>query len=193
MEGKKSFKDVCAEYAPRWLFGKGDISVHSRDGAGDTLLHHACRYGDLESARILIDAGADVNATGEHGATPLHMAAKNGTSPELVRYLLEKGAFIEARDANNDRPIHLAIPLKDSVVQLLVDAGVDVNAKGALGMTALHIAAAEGSELTVGLLLENGAFMQESEAGELPLDLAERKLDIYRRIRDELRKIDDTT
>ena len=42
-------------------------------------------------ARVLLDAGADVNRQGEGGFTALHSAAQNGDE-ELVRLLLERGA-----------------------------------------------------------------------------------------------------
>ena len=52
--------------------------------------------GDLESARVLLEAGADPNGRGEGGFTPLHSAAQNGNA-ELVRLLVAHGA--DATDA----------------------------------------------------------------------------------------------
>ena len=46
---------------------------------------------DHESARVLLEAGADPNGAGEGGFTPLHTAVQNGDA-ELVRLLLEHGA-----------------------------------------------------------------------------------------------------
>ena len=50
----------------------------------------------LEVARLLIEAGADVNATAAGGYTPLHIAASNGNR-EMVILLLESGADRTAR------------------------------------------------------------------------------------------------
>ncbi len=47
--------------------------------------------GDRESARLLLEAGADPNGQGEGGFTPLHSAAMNGDA-DLVRLLLSSGA-----------------------------------------------------------------------------------------------------
>ena len=47
--------------------------------------------GDLESARVLLDAGADPNGTGVGEGAPLHSAARSGNAA-LVRLLLERGA-----------------------------------------------------------------------------------------------------
>ncbi|HZD51335.1 MAG TPA: ankyrin repeat domain-containing protein [Silvibacterium sp.] len=58
---------------------------------------HACiaLANSVEVARILLEAGADVNATAAGGYTPLHLAASNGNR-EIVSLLLEHGANCEA-------------------------------------------------------------------------------------------------
>lgn len=58
---------------------------------------HACIAlgNSLEVARLLIEAGADVNATAAGGYTPLHLAASNGKR-EIVLLLIESGANREA-------------------------------------------------------------------------------------------------
>ena len=57
-----------------------------------TPLHEAARTGDLEKAKALLDAGADLTARDEHlRSTPLAWAAKFGQR-EIVTLLLERGA-----------------------------------------------------------------------------------------------------
>lgn len=58
--------------------------VALRTAAGRTALHAAAEEGDLEAARILLDAGADVNARMNDGRTPLHQAAANGGYCDLT-------------------------------------------------------------------------------------------------------------
>lgn len=65
--------------------------------AYDETLPAACRDGDLELARLLLSAGADVNARDKSGETPLHRAAEEGRA-DVVRLLLEAGAESEAAD-----------------------------------------------------------------------------------------------
>ena len=66
--------------------------------AYDEQLPAACRDGDLELARLLLSAGADVNARDKSGATPLHRAAEEGRT-DVVRLLPEAGADSEVADA----------------------------------------------------------------------------------------------
>ena len=54
-------------------------------------------------ARLLLDAGADVNSRAEGGSTALHSAAQNG-DVELARVLLERGADPGLADDEGKRP-----------------------------------------------------------------------------------------
>ena len=71
-------------------------------------LGSAAAAGSTEAARLLLDAGADVNTRGrEGGFTPLHSAAQSGTD-DLVRLLLERGADRDARTNDGRTPLDLA-------------------------------------------------------------------------------------
>ncbi|MEM9598879.1 MAG: PQQ-binding-like beta-propeller repeat protein [Acidobacteriota bacterium] len=63
----------------------------------DTNLLAAARDGDLERAKTLLDAGANVEAAERHGITALLVAAGSG-HVEIVRLLVERGADIHARE-----------------------------------------------------------------------------------------------
>ena len=71
---------------------KADPDV--RDCLGGTPLHWAARRGDIDVARLLVDAGGDVNARGENGDTPLHSAAREQGryALRLSKYLIRCGA-----------------------------------------------------------------------------------------------------
>jgi truncated hemoglobin YjbI len=77
-----------------------------------------------EVVRMLVRAGADVNACGGvTRATPLHMAARRG-HVETARALLDSGAAVEARDRKGDTPLQRAINCrKNEVAQLLRERG----------------------------------------------------------------------
>jgi ankyrin repeat protein len=58
---------------------------------GDNCLHIACRRGDLNSARLLLKGGININAQGDMGYTALHCAKKCGYT-KIVQLLMENGA-----------------------------------------------------------------------------------------------------
>lgn len=60
-------------------------------------LAHAARNNDLEAARLMLSAGLPLDATSQHGATPLHWAAFHGNL-ELVNLLLPHGPPLELKD-----------------------------------------------------------------------------------------------
>ncbi len=67
----------------------------ARTALGNTLLHEACWAKRVASARALLDAGADPNARGDHGRTPLHCAVHDAPMARvtpLVHLLVERRA-----------------------------------------------------------------------------------------------------
>ena len=84
--------------------------IHATGISGCTPLHMAAACGHVEKARLLIDAGADVNRRKEIDAseTPLMEAAFTG-QPSVVRLLLEHGADPSMRDTiHNQTPLETA-------------------------------------------------------------------------------------
>jgi ankyrin repeat protein len=96
-----------------------DVSVAARHPFGVTALHAALASPVPNNARLLIDAGSDVNARQQHGFTPLHTTAQNG-DPELTRLLLARGADPTARTDDGRTPRDLAVAHNhDEVAALL--------------------------------------------------------------------------
>jgi ankyrin repeat protein len=76
-------------------------------GGGLTALIFAAREGDQESAKLLLDAGADVNQTSEYGWTPL-LTATNNRHYKLASYLIERGADVNLANKGGWTPLYLA-------------------------------------------------------------------------------------
>ena len=67
------------------------VDVNGAQVDGMTALHWTTLHDDLETARLLVEAGADVTVTNRYAVTPLTLACTNGNGP-LVELLLEAGA-----------------------------------------------------------------------------------------------------
>ena len=80
-----------------------------------------------ELVRVLVRAGADVNACGGvTRATALHMAARRGFAG-IASALLDCGAAMEAKDTKGATPLQRAINCRrDTVAQLLVERGAEM-------------------------------------------------------------------
>ncbi len=95
--------------AVRLLLERGaDASVFSINTMRNTPLH-AALSGPLaaEGIRLLVQAGADVNARQHGGYTPMHSAANRGDL-EILDLLLERGADPDAAAEDGRRPIDFA-------------------------------------------------------------------------------------
>jgi ankyrin repeat protein len=88
-----------------FLLDRGADHTVRADGA--SALHLAALLGDLESARALLDRGADLHAVNPQGGTPLRSAADQGRT-EMVRFLLERGARPDTVDSFGLRAIDYA-------------------------------------------------------------------------------------
>ena len=124
---------------------------------GKTLLMVSAESGDLATAQVLLDHGADVGGKDGNNQTALHIAAANGHDP-VVGLLVERGADKEAKDNEEHTAMHLAAANgHNPVVGLLVERGADKEAKDRKEHTAVHLAAANGHSPVVKLLIDQGA------------------------------------
>lgn len=91
----------------------------ARTGLGSTPLHLAATNPDISVLKVLLSAGADVNAKDVDGNTPLHMAAYSNRF-EHSKLLLEAGADIKATNSGGRTPIAMARKSRaDDVVGLI--------------------------------------------------------------------------
>lgn len=113
---------------------------------GFTALHYPAFFGGLETATMLVDAGADVDAVSRNGMAvrPLHSAAA-GRHLEICRLLVERGADVEATQRESYTPLLEAAQNGDEALfDLLLAAGADPAARLDDGRSAGDLARAGG-------------------------------------------------
>jgi ankyrin repeat protein len=120
------------------------------------------KSGDVNSARRLLVAGADINTRDGDGATLLMVASHAGNLP-MVKALVEARADVNASDERGWTPLMKAAYNAEQnrgfadVVQVLIDAGGNVEAPISYGIRPLMLAAGYGETAVVETLLKAGA------------------------------------
>jgi ankyrin repeat protein len=145
------------------LFLIAGMSPEVRNDAGETPLLLASRYDHAGAARALLEGGADVNARDKRGFTPLMRAVLNG-SVETVKTVMEFRPDLNAQTTDPDPDTSGSTALmyavakdRKEVVDLLLDAGADINESDVTVGSALTWAAYYDREELVADLLERGA------------------------------------
>ena len=117
-------KSIFARLRQTVVFAETDFSdVNACSILGDNGLHCVVGWGDLSAAKVLIDAGVEINKAGERGYTPLHVACMKGNL-EMVKLLIDHGAdmfalsegdapFTTARLGEHDHVCDFLAPLME--------------------------------------------------------------------------------
>src|SRR4051812_47758384 len=121
-------RDELVRSVPHWLY------------AGDTPLHLAAAALAVSAARLLLQSGADPNASNRRGATPMHYACDprpasgGGWNPRaqtaLIALLIGHGGDVDRPDRGGATPLHRAVRARSvAAVQALVAAGANRTAR----------------------------------------------------------------
>jgi ankyrin repeat protein len=150
------------------------------DTGGLTPLVFAAREGSLETARLLLDGGADVNQVTQYGWSPL-LVATNNRNYRLAQLLVERGADVNLPNKAGWTPLYLAtdnrnieggdypVPKADvddlEFIGFLLDHKADVNFRGVKQNTSVR------SNFTDGWFLEAGAtaFVRAAQSCDVEL------------------------
>jgi ankyrin repeat protein len=136
MEQLKNAIMQCKPWVIRELLGAHPELVNARDEFGNPPLHEAADWGNAETLRVLISAGADVNATEESSRiTVLEKAAGSGVVAK-AQVLIESGADVNASDRDGVTPLTAGIGSGNPrMVEMLLKRGAKLTGKE---MAALH-------------------------------------------------------
>ena len=89
----------------------------------------------LDVVDLLINLGADINASSENGRTPILEACS--TNVDVVEYLLKHGADVNIPGKDGETCLMVAV-WSEEICQILIEYGATVNARDKSGNTALH-------------------------------------------------------
>lgn len=116
----------------------------SQEGAFDTKLHEAVRYGDLEEVKVALQQSYDPNLIGLYQWSALHEASNNGES-EIVKLLLSKKGDPNKKDllAGNTSVHYAAQENHIECLKLLINAGGRYDIRNNDGKSCLDLATGE--------------------------------------------------
>ena len=153
------------------LFLEKGIDVNSQDSYGATALQIAAKHGHESVVRLLLKNEASINIVNKNGETALYWAARVGHQ-NVVKSLLLSGANVLTKDNEGWSALDWAVVGgKTDIVKGLLEHGVDTHSDGR--NAALYLAASEGHEDTLQMLLDNGADVNAKDwLGSTALDWA---------------------
>lgn len=135
-------------------------------------------YGNFDRVKEMISENPEIiNLTDEYGFTVLHNVMSE-EQPEIITYLISKGANVNCQNDEGIAPLHLACYKENA--KFLLDPGADINLKDKNGNTPLHILAAEGDDafVVVKYLLSKGADKNiKNNFGDSPYSISESRED----------------
>jgi ankyrin repeat protein len=156
------------------------VDIDSRASDGSTALLWLAHWNDLDTANLLLGAGADANTANDFKTTPLSEACINGNSA-FVRALLKSGANPNTPIATGVTPL-MTCAKSGAVdaVGILIEYGAAVNAKEpAQNQTALMWAAAEHHPDVVKALIDAHADLKaNTKPGFTAIHFAAREGDL---------------
>ena len=133
--------------------------VNITDDTGSTAFHTLRQV--PQTFKMLMDAGANVNARSNTDETPLMCATRYGNARQIeaVETLLKLGADVNIIDDRGETVLHRICHNEPSVYKMLMSAGGDINARSNTGETPLMRAADNRARCTqIETLIQAGAY-----------------------------------
>lgn len=137
------------------LFVRANFNIHIEDEHGTPPILIALKKGYTVISKILLNAGADINARDKVGLTPLLVACGKPTYgyKVIAEILIKKGANINIRDRLGFTPLLLALSGGTvEIAEMLIERGADTLVSTRNGETALSLAKKLGNTQIVELL-----------------------------------------
>ena len=136
-------RKIPLEFMKMLIDSGSDVNAMTKNSK-ETALKIASKVNRLEIIRLLVNSGADVNLIGDSGSPPLAYALGFGRSSDIIQFLIDQGAELvfEYPDDRKTLLMLAAMHILDTrIIQQLLDASNDPNAKDQDGNTPLLYAA----------------------------------------------------
>lgn len=148
------------------------MTINSDDEDGMTL-DIAVTDGNIDTVKLLISQGADVNVRDIDGNTPLHIAAEFGYI-NIAKLLIANRAKINIKNNDNETPLHIAAEKGHrNIVKLLLSRRANINVRDNNRNTPLHVAVFTQRIDIAKLLISQGADVNVRDRdGQTPLHCA---------------------
>jgi len=152
-------KGITPELLKILIESNDKIDLNIRNPSGETPLFLPSIKNDIESVKVLVDAGAKIDIEDYNGGTPMMYASEYGYV-DVVKFLVEKGANVNKKTKFGETALTLNIGFvkrDKEIVKILLDAGADPNIVYVNSMTPLLYAASSNDNDIVELLVDAGA------------------------------------
>lgn len=152
-KGHKSIAELMMSY---------NADMTAMTGNGATAVHCAIQGANIEALDYVLGFVPPeyIDQADNDGVTPLIFACRQDNAEDMVVHLLDKKADINKPAAIGQTPLEALVTrgARDAFIEFMIDRGADVNAVNKKeGTTSLMIAAKNGMENSMRLLLANGA------------------------------------
>lgn len=137
---KSTIKQDDLELLKLLLFKR--LINNPKNKVGQSLIHSAVLYNNIEALHILIDSGLNVNEVDDDLRTPLHLSVMPYVNPDIVSFLIRNDADINATTERLETPLFLACQYNNAnAVKLLLETNkCDMSFPNDLGQEPIFIA-----------------------------------------------------
>lgn len=138
-------------------------------------LHHAAHAGAINIIEYLLKLGFDINnITNTEQLSPLHIALLNKPNLQLITFLLDQGADINAASTNGLTPLHYAVQkgAGTKIINLLLNRGANLNSsytRNGMQCSVIHTAIIHRNAEAIPLLIRHGANIENLTFSDIGL------------------------
>ena len=153
------------------FYASKNADIYAEDIKGNTPLTKALESRSITMLKTLVNAGT-IFSTDSSGNTSLHIAIGRNAPIEYIRYLLDAGSDVNARNKNGDSALFIAVERnRRDAGDLLLEKNADIFASNVQGNSPLRIALTRGGDMQ-DWLITSRTLNSSDGSGNTPLHYA---------------------